>query len=218
IDTSEGKPANRDDPHSKLDFHGVVVYDRTGNEVSAIWHGTGDQHELGLQCLWAAQFYNNAWVAPELPYGMVILDVFKTASYDHIFNRQAGDDKWDEEDTDALGWKTTTSTRPVMIEQFKDFLNDNPAVYSKELIKEMRTFVRDKNGKAIHLPGEHDDILFAFMIAVQLHLRCPMDAVPYAYETTFSEETPESTGLPLNYSGAIDPYVGCLDDDSDYYY
>jgi hypothetical protein len=218
IDTAEGKVSDSGNERSDPDYHGVVIYDRTSNEVVAIYHGREEQHLVGKQCLWAAQLYNGAWVAPELPYGMVVLDIFKQAGYVNIFNREGQDDAWDVKETNSLGWKTTVATRPVMVEQLVKLCHeDPPKVYSSELVKEMRTFVRNKTGKAIHLPGEHDDILFGLMIAVQIHLRCPMNLVPYEYAST-GDDVERSPMTDICYSGAIDTLADMLGMDEDDFY
>jgi hypothetical protein len=85
---------------------------------------------------------------------------------------------------------------------------DPPKIWSSELVKEMRTFIRDKTGKAVHQPGEHDDLLFGLMIALQLHFRCPMNAVPYEYATT-GDDVEHTPTMDLCYSGAIDPGPDC---------
>jgi len=215
IDTAEGRVSDSKNARSNPDYHGVVVYNRTRNSIAATYHGRCDQHELGHQCIGAGGYYNTAWVAPELPYGMVVLDMFKQAKYPHIFQRQTADDREDVDEMDNLGWKTTVATRPMMVEGLLKLINEtNPLCPSPEIIGEMRTFIRDKSGKATHLPGEHDDLLFGWMIAVQLHNRCPLKEQPYPYSTT-GELPDRTTGRDICYSGAIDYGIDFDGEDDD---
>lgn len=207
IDPMEGKVSDKKNERSEPDYHGIVIYDRTVNEVAAIYHGRIDQEELGLQCLWAAKMYNHAWVAPEMPLGTPILNVFKRSNYKNLYNREIHDEYWDTDETDALGWKTTPATRPIMIEQFLGLIrSDEPKIYSTDIINEMRSFVRDKTGRAVHLPGTHDDLIFGLMIALQVHFRCPMNPVPYEFATT-GGDIERKQQKDLCYSGAIDPGI-----------
>jgi hypothetical protein len=199
VDPMEGTQADRDDPKSGFDYHGAQVFCRTTGEYVAEWHGQGSQRDFGEQCLNAARFYNGAWIAPELPTGLVVLDVLKEALYDRIYVRQRGDEKVTELDSDSLGWRTTILTRPKMIEDLRTaVIEDSVKIYSANLIKEMREFAYNKEGKPIHPPGGHDDLLFGAMIALQLHLRLPMSSKPYEFGTTFESETPTpSTNLSM---------------------
>lgn len=213
VDAMEGKQADPNDPKSKFDYHGASVFCRNSGEFVAEWHGQGSQKDLGYQCLYAAQLYNDAWIAPELPTGMVVLDVLKEKGYDRIYQRQKGDERLDEYDSDNLGWRTTIITRPKMIENFRDaVLEGSLKASSFSLIEEMRSFTYDKEGRARHLPGEHDDLLFSAMIALQLHLRLPMKSAPYPYATTFAATEPIKKKTNIAMHGAVDTWESPEDD------
>ncbi len=215
IDTAESKQLDPDDAKSGFDFHGVQIFCRNSGDFVAEWHGQGSQRELGYQCLNAAKFYNDAWIAPELPCGMVTLDVLKESGYDRIYIRQKGDEQITELDTDNLGWRTTMLTRPKMIEDFRVAVGEGSMkIHSTILLDEMRSFVYDKEGRPRHLPGQHDDLLFAAMIALQLHLRIPMKSAPYPFGSTFEAvEAEKITNLAR--SGAIDNWESGDEEDFD---
>ena len=71
---------------------------------------------------------------------------------------------------------------------------------------EMETFIRDKNGKPVHRPGKHDDLLFALMIALQVHQRCPLSDLPYRDDYTGELVAPEKQES-LSTIGAIDDCI-----------
>ena len=187
IDTMEGTQANPDDPKSPFDWHAVQVLDRDTGEFVAEYRGRGNQRDLGEQCLLCAKYYNNAWIAPELPMGMVVLDVLRESGYDRIYQRQKGDEQRVESDGENLGWRTTSITRYKMIDDFRVAIHDSALkIYSNDFMEELKTFVYDCNGNARHISGKHDDAVFAGMIALELHMRCPFRPKAYAYDSVFT--------------------------------
>jgi len=66
------------------------------------------------------------------------------------------------------GWVTDPNTRQVMINDFTSLLNSgNILIKSKKLLTQCKSFVMIK-GKAQASPGQHDDLVIAAMIAVQM--------------------------------------------------
>ena len=214
IDTMEGTQSDPDDPKSNYDYHAVSVFNRNTGEIVAVYLGRGGQSEVGQQCVLAAKWYNNAWIAPELPMGMVVLDVLKESGYDRIYQRQMADEQRVESDSLNLGWRTTILTRPKMVDNFKTaFREGDIKIYSQDLVDEMKTFVYDKHGTPRHRSGKHDDLLFASMIALQLHLRLPFQSSPYPCSATGGQPEFETPLQHLSMSGAIDTWDG--EDESD---
>ena len=215
IDTMVGKLSDQSDVKSNRDSHGVVVLDRDNREVVAVYRGQCTQDELAQQCLRCAKYYNDAFVAPELPNGMQVLVRFKDAGYTNLFTRQESDDREFVDDVENLGWKTTTTTRPLMVEAFKSFvMEEGVSLNSKPLITEMRQFIYDKTGKPIHGAGKHDDLIFAAMIALQVHLRSPFKAIPYTYSDTGGGPIARKT-VDLARSGVVDPGPWAMEDTDD---
>lgn len=201
-DTAEGRSADSSDKKSKADNHGMAVFNRNGEFVAA-YKGQGEQIDVAEQLIAAGIYYNMAFVAPEIPNGMVVLQKLKEYSYPNIYNRQTHDETLSVEDSDNLGWRTTLVTRKWLVDGFIQALRDGIKVRLPWIYNEMTTFIRDKVGKPIHNTGKFDDVLFGAMIAVQLHLRIPLDAI-YPYETTGEDEKPERDYNNLSMIGAID--------------
>ena len=85
----------------------------------------------------------------------------------------------------------------------------------QSVVDEMRTFIKDKTGKPIHQSGKKDDLLFGGMIALQVHIRCPLNPQPYPdSHTTLYEDKGEKEDK-LCFSGVVD--TGMEDEDEDYY-
>jgi len=192
FDVAEGKLSNPASASSIPDCHAGVIYDRNTSEVVGIYRGRCEHKDLARQALLAGRFYNNAWIAPELPHGMAMLQYLKDADYENIYNRQVHDDRYDIDESEALGWRTTTLTRPIMTQTLVDAVhNFNITIYSADILSEMRSFIIDKNGKQIHRKGRNDDLLFALMIALQLHIRCEFESEPYPDDFVADGETVE---------------------------
>ena len=202
IDTMESRISDPQDEKSQLDRDGVAVLDRDTSEYVAIYHGQTEQVELGQQCLYCARYYNNAYVAPEIPKAMEVLKIFRNAGYSHIYERQIHDEQLIEDESDNLGWKTTMVTRKWLVDSFITALREGLIINFPVLLDEMKSFIYDKIGKPIHMPGKHDDILFGAMIALQAHLRCPYKPKPYKFSTTFDYD--EKRVASINEDGFID--------------
>jgi hypothetical protein len=71
-----------------------------------------------------------------------------------------------EKDTDVPGFQTTVKTRPMLISNLVKYMRDMEIkIFSNRLLTEFETFIY--NGEKIeHSPGFHDDLIFAFAIAL----------------------------------------------------
>lgn len=216
IDTMESRLSDVQDPKSKLDCDGVVIMDRTIGDYVAIYHGRGNQDDLADQCVLAAERYNEPWIAPEIPNSMVLLKRFKEKGYQNIYNRQIHDEQLDTKDSENLGWRTTMITRKYLVGDYITAMRNQELVVGfRDIVEQMRTFIKDKTGKPIHQSGKHDDLLIAGMIALQVHIRCPLNAAPYPDSHTSMQETKEENDDKLCYSGVVD--TGMEDEDDDFY-
>ena len=69
------------------------------------------------------------------------------------------------------GWLTSSVTRPIMLNGFKDLLENTPqCLYDKQTLNECLTFINN-NGKIEAIQGENDDLIIANSIAAQLVVR-----------------------------------------------
>ena len=215
IDTMEGRLSDVQDVKSKLDCDGITIMDRTVGEFVAIYHGRGNQDDLSDQFIHATEKYNDPWVAPEIPNSMVLLKRLKDKGYQNIYNRQVHDEQLIAKDSENLGWRTTLITRKYLVDDFiTEMRNQSLVVGFQSTVDEMRTFIKDKMGKPTHQSGKHDDLLISGMIALQVHLRCPLNPQPYpdSHTSSFEEKEQESR---LCFSGVVD--TGIEDEDDGYY-
>lgn len=72
--------------------------------------------------------------------------------------------------TDVIGWSTDTDTRPKMLGDLKQAV-DNKLIrlYDKETIDELGKFIINKKGRAEAAPNCHDDAVMSLAIAWQMY-------------------------------------------------
>jgi len=119
-------------------------------------------------------------------------------------------------DSENLGWRTTLITRKYLVDDFITAMrNQDLKVGFQSIVDEMRTFIKDKSGKPIHQSGKHDDLLLSGMIALQVHIRCPLNPQPYPDSHTTGYGAEKEREDKLCFSGVVD--TGIEDEDNDYY-
>lgn len=112
--------------------------------------------------------YNNAFVIPERnSSGLTTVLRLQEKGYKSLFvNRTI--DKKTKKSKREYGWRTTSTNRDVMIDDFIEAYEDEVlSIASMYAIQQMKTFVRKPNGKREHDDGYHDDNLFALFLAIQ---------------------------------------------------
>lgn len=216
IDTMEGKISDIKDPKSKLDHDGMVMIDRENGDICAVWEGQSPPDVLINQSYWAGKIYNNAFIGVEMPMGFSVLRGLHNKGYRNLYNRETHDETLISEPTDTLGWRTTLITREWMVKDLITAIREQAIkIYHQGIVDQMKTFIKDKKGKSIHMPGKLDDLLFGLMIAIQIHQRCPMVTAMTQSHTSSEEIKEAQTGSQLAYSGAIDHGNEFDDDDND---
>ena len=217
-DVPEGKSSDSADPRSEPDFATGCVLRRRDLAVVATFRAHIEPDYLGEQLCMMAERYNQAWASPEVnAAGMAALAIFQRRSYVRLYKRRQGVDSLAAEKEIAWGWKTTGNNRDELIEAWIAYCRPDPIgewrervqVFDARLLAEERTFVRKKSGKREHLAGAWDDLLFAAMIALQLHLDCPRVREPRPAITV----NPSLRGI--GYIGGIDTFDNGETDDGD---
>jgi hypothetical protein len=156
----------------------LVVFNRTTKRYVAYLKDNGMKPDKLSECMvLAGHFYNTAYLVPEfngpgvLTTHLIVQSGYPKLYYSQRFNTAA--QKW----TDQPGFSTDQKTRGRIIDMFDIAIeNDQIEVPLKPILDEALTFVLDtKRKRADHLPGCHDDLLFAAMIAYFVDGQVPMD-------------------------------------------
>jgi len=150
------------------DYSSVHVIDATTEEVVAHWHGHIDPDLFGSDVLYAlGHWYNIALVAVENNnHGLTTLKALQRAGYKNIYRQRRLAHRVPQS-TEMLGWRTTAQSKPLAIDELSKALRDQELfLYDKNTIAELRTFVRESNGKMHGSP--HDDRVMSLAIGNQM--------------------------------------------------
>jgi hypothetical protein len=211
-DPSEGTLSDQSDERSEPDFSAGAVLDRVRMEGVAAYHGRPDVDLFGEQLWLAARYYNGAWVSPETNAAGVAATLFlKRKNYVRLYRRTGSDESLSVEESDLLGWKTTTANRNEMWDHWLEYCRPDPIgeweaqiiLHDLLTVMEEEQSIWTKAKRREHRPGGHDDSLFAHMIALELHLRCPRTRRSSYIRTVRPGRLPR-------YAGDMDPGIGEL--------
>ena len=150
------------------DYSSAHVIDAKSGVVVAHWHGHVDPDKFGEEVLYALGFfYNEALIGVESNnHGLTTLTALNKSKYTNLY-RQRRLNQRHSEATEALGWRTTTLTKPLAIDELNANLRDGILDLRCEFtIAELKTFVRDDNGQTHGSP--HDDRVMSLAIANQM--------------------------------------------------
>ncbi len=150
------------------DYSSAHVINAYTQEVVAHWHGYIDPDLFGENVLadlgW---WYNNALLGVESNnHGLTTLKALQRSGYKNIY-RQRRLAQRAPEPTEILGWRTTAASKPLAVDELGAAIRDHDLmIYDTHTIAELRTFVRQSNGKTHGSP--HDDRVMSLAIANQM--------------------------------------------------
>jgi hypothetical protein len=205
-DVAEGVLSDPNDSKSDPDRSVAAILDRGEYDVPMTYYGRPNTIEYADQMLYASVFFNYAWASPEMnSIGQSVLDTFKRAEYEFIYIRSRGEQTANVEDSDLLGWKTTTLTKKPMIADLQEVISEHSMrVYDIRFIDELRVFIWNPQGKPMAEKSEHDDAVITLAGLIQLHQRCPIGE-----DLSFADDIFKPSN-PVAVMGAVDK-----DDDDD---
>lgn len=149
------------------DYSSAHVINAETFEVVGHWHGHIAPDIFGSMLAILGEFYNNALIGVENNnHGLTTLKALQNAGYKNIYRqRKLGVVR--PSPTETLGWRTTSTTKPLMIDELAAVIRDNSLViYCHKSIAELRLFVRKQNGRMSGSP--HDDRVISLAIANQM--------------------------------------------------
>lgn len=182
FDVSEGKEVkDRDTDYSS----GDVIRCDTMEQV-AHWHGRIPPEMLADEIIKLGWFYKEAFLTAENNnMGYAVVAKLKT-EYGRTYIRMTHD-KNGKELTREFGWRTTTKTKPLMINGLAEAINDGSLVInSLPTLEELRRYTIHADGTLGAPDGQHDDRVISIAGAVQMYLysyRSPEEYGPGRKET-----------------------------------
>jgi len=186
IDPSEG---------SGSDSSCISLWDLTIGEEVAFWKGKMAPDLVAYKAKQLADHFNvkckqRVMIIPETNgIGTALLAQLKKL-YTQIYQREVFMKK-QKEFKMVLGWKTTTSTKPLLVNNMVTLLREKKlTIHTPEVVEEMRTFVYTDEVKKMSMgadSGFHDDTVIATMLAVF--------ATPYEKLSLLHKAKRSSSGL-----------------------
>ena len=168
---SEGRYAIGADPSQGMehgDFSSAHVINVRNGHVVAVWHGRIDPDLFGSDVLAPlGRMYGQALIGVESNnHGLTTLKALHRTRYHPIFMQRSPRYKRSVP-TDILGWRTSSITKPLMVDEMNMSLREGSVVlWDAETVAELRTFVRDDAGKMTGSP--FDDRTISLCIAGQM--------------------------------------------------
>lgn len=163
-------PASGEDVHDGAYF-AVQVVNHITREQCAQLETRLEPDLIAEQLLLACLYYGKGrrpWLAIERTggYGLAIIDVcFHEYGYRQMYTRRRADAPTGNY-ADRLGWDTTKTTKGLLHEEAMVLLREGThGVRSPRLARQMETYVRRGSGRTGPIPGQHSDLLLAWMIA-----------------------------------------------------
>ena len=136
--------------------------------VAAHWHGHVDADIYGEEVLHAlGWWYNHCLIGVESNnHGLTTLKGLQRVGYKNMF-RQRRLGQRNPTISESLGWRTTSVSKPLAIDELNGNMRDGAIeIMCKATIAELRTFIREQNGKMHGSP--HDDRVMSLAIANQM--------------------------------------------------
>ena len=188
------------------DYSCAQVIDATNRRVVATFHAHVDADLFGTDILnQVGQWYNQALVGVESNnHGLTTLSALRDVGYRNIYRQHRHLQRF-EPKTELLGWRTTFASKALAIDELgREIRDGGVAVYEEETLAELRTFVREGNGRMHGSP--FDDRTMALAIAVQMlkHAWLPeyrVDQTPGPGTMGFLEQQMYGDGFRLGNSG-----------------
>jgi hypothetical protein len=150
------------------DYSAAHIISASTGMVVAHWHGHVDPDIFGEDVLPAlGWYYNSALVGVESNnHGLTTLKGLQRIGYKNIY-RQRKMNSANPKISETLGWRTTSVSKPLAIDELNAAVRDEAlSLYDGNTIGELRTFVREANGKMHGSP--HDDRVMSLAITNQM--------------------------------------------------
>ena len=159
VDTAEGLGHG--------DYSCVQVIDAKNGEQVAVWHGRIPPDELAHEVYNIGIWYGNALCCVESNnHGLTTITQLRQLGYPNLFRRRSLNNETNKM-SQEFGWKTTRTSKPLMIDDLGMALKNEELVIRDEYtLQELRTFVRNERGSMSGSP--HDDRVMALALANQM--------------------------------------------------
>lgn len=148
------------------DYFAAYVIDQSdeGRQV-AKYRAQMDERQFVQQMYWLGKYYNYALIGPETNFSSYPVLRLQEMGYENLYVRETVD-TYIPHTMKKFGFKTTSSTRPLILDKLKELVN-----YRADLINdatffhEALSFVKNDMGRPEAAVGAHDDCVMAAAIS-----------------------------------------------------
>jgi len=161
VDTAAGSPSGDYSSYCVMD-----ITDKDKPQCVSTYYGRLSPSEFSDKVHKEAKHWGALVVAESNSYGLSVIEFLIGEGYANLYRRTQFDrmaKRWKEE----LGFATTMATRPVLLSRLHKFISEERLAINDDRMKaEINTFVYDKRGKPQADRGKHDDMVFAWALAL----------------------------------------------------
>ena len=149
------------------DYSSCHVVDAHSGDVVAHWHGHIEPDLFGELLCEIGWLYNTGLLGIENNnHGLTTLKAAQRYGYRNLY-RTRKLQKRNPEATETLGWRTTSATKPLAIDELSAAIRDSEiGIYCSRTVAELKAFIRDQNGRTHGSP--HDDRVMSLAICWQM--------------------------------------------------
>lgn len=150
------------------DYDAAPMLDNITLEQVAVLHGHMDVDLYAEELNKFGRYYNNALIAPETNFNPGIVINLEKLNYPKMYMRQdmhtiGKDIKM------VFGWKTDMTNRNAIISELVEYVREHiHLIHHVQTLREMLTFVKNKQGRPEALSGKHDDLVMAYAITLAI--------------------------------------------------
>lgn len=149
------------------DYSSCHVLNVRDNAVVAHWHGRIAPDLFGQELFRLGLYYNGALAGVESNnHGLTTLVAMQNLRYPNIYYRTSLDQRTNQQSR-KMGWRTQVNTKPYLIDQLATALREGLVVRDGPTITELKLYVREPDGKAMH-GSPFDDRVISLGVAVEM--------------------------------------------------
>lgn len=149
-------------------FAGTVINNATGLRAATIHMQINNSRPYTWQMYCLGKYFNDALIGIEVNFNTAPIEELERLKYPNQYMRQQYD-RIKKEVQAKYGWKTDGNTRPLIIDNEIDLIENNIELFTDiTMLEEATTFVYDENNRPDAQQGKHDDLLFSDMIANEI--------------------------------------------------
>lgn len=151
------------------DYSAAAVIELKSGRHVATWHGFIPPPDFAIALAAIGWFYNAALVVPEVngPGLSVVHDLTSRISYPNVYvSKMFGGDREMSGETVNFGFRTTISTRPILINNLHRAVS-TLRTRDRRVARELRNMEFDDQGVARARGKNKDDLVFAVALALQ---------------------------------------------------